>query len=84
MSVEEAPLEMVRRHVRLGEDHIHRQQQIILDLEARQSPLVAEARALLVVLLSSMDSHLEHLANIEAEQRAGRRDADGSLLPLRP
>ena len=84
MDEEEAPLEMVQRHVRLGEAHIQRRQEIIDQLEASRSPLIENARALMVVLMSSMDSHLGHLAMIEEEQRAGRRDALGNLLPLQP
>ena len=84
MTARETPLEMVQRHVREGEDHIRRQRDLVEHLEATQSSLTDEARALLTIFNSSQDAHKRHLAQIEEEMQSGGRDAHGNLLPLRP
>ena len=81
---EESPLEMVRRHVREGRDHLRRQHGIVLRYEGETSTFAQEARDLLGVLTSAQETHQEHLSLIEEDQRAGRRDENGHLLPLRP
>ena len=80
---DESPLEVVRRHVREGRDHLHRQHEIVSRYEGETSTFAQEARDLLGVLTSAQETHQEHLRLLEEEQRAGRRDGDGHLLPLR-
>ena len=85
MAPSETPLEMVRRHVSEAEAHIARQVQIVERL--RTSPgsapeaaeLLTQAEALLVQLRSAQAAHLAHLRQIQNEQDAGWRDADGNL-----
>jgi hypothetical protein len=78
MAAVETPLGMVRRHVAEGESHIARQLGLIERLRVSHAEL-DEAEALLVQFRSTQAAHLEHLAQIQAEQAAGLRDPDGNL-----
>ncbi len=79
----ETLVEMARRHVREGDERIRRQRELAEHLEATQSNLAEEARALLAQFSSTIGESRAHLTRIEEEQRSGRRDANGDILPLR-
>ncbi|MFN3932750.1 MAG: hypothetical protein ACK4JY_13485 [Brevundimonas sp.] len=84
MATGETPLMMVRRHIAEGEDHIARQLAIIerLRIQARSGgseSLLLEAEALLGQFEATQIAHVAQLRQIQEDQQAGLRDADGNL-----
>ena len=61
----ETELEMVRRHVRLGAEHIVRQRGIVADLRANGRPTEV-AEQLLATFEDLQRQHKAHLARLEA------------------
>jgi DNA-binding transcriptional MerR regulator len=68
MSAAETKLEMLRRHVRQGEEHIAKQHAIIARLKARGLP-IEEAKRLLATFEDLQRQHEAHLARAEDEER---------------
>lgn len=74
----ETEIEMVRRHVREGEEHVVRQREIVHRLP--QSGEVAEiARALLVEFEKSLEAHRAHLARLLSANPDTTSDGGGSV-----
>jgi hypothetical protein len=83
MASEETLLEMARLHVRDGAVRVRQQRELVQHRDDTQSPLLKEATALLAEFIASEADHQRHLAKFEQEIRAGRREVNGTLVPLR-
>ncbi|AWB20789.1 hypothetical protein DA075_07555 [Methylobacterium currus] len=66
----ETELDMVRRHVEEGAQHIAQQRALIVHLRREDLP-TSEAEALLVLFEDLQRQHQDHLARIEASGRDG-------------
>ena len=64
MVTRETPLEIVRRHVLLGERHIERQQMIVQQLTELGAP-IDQALALLDLFEEMQAMHVEHLRRLK-------------------
>lgn len=58
----ETEIEMVRRHIREGEEHVAHQRGIVASLP--DSDLAKTARQLLETFKQALESHQEHLARL--------------------
>lgn len=67
MSAEETELEMVRRHVREGEEHLAGRRALVAHLKASNLP-TGEAEALLNTFEDSQRQHEAHLARLEGKR----------------
>ena len=67
MGVAETTLEMVRRHVREGAEHVARQRALLARLKERGLP-TAEAERLLEDFEDVQRQHEDHLARAKVEQ----------------
>jgi hypothetical protein len=66
---EETPLERARRHVRQGQEHIRRQNEVLAQLR-REGRLEAPAQELLVQLELDLTLLIQHLEAAELEFRS--------------
>jgi hypothetical protein len=74
MEAEETELEMVRRHVRQGADHVAHQRTLLARLTAEDLPS-EEAVALLANFEDLQEQHEAHLARVEAKGAKPPSDA---------
>jgi hypothetical protein len=63
----EAEIEMGKRHIREGEEHIARQEQIVGELRRDGHP-TAEAESLLKVFRETLASHKDHMELLRREE----------------
>lgn len=82
MSQGETLVEMARRHVREGEEHVRRQRELIERLWEHRLP-IDEAERLLANFEEALEEHRAGLNRIIEEQHQGLRDEAGDLITSR-